>query len=122
MTIEKAKDYEKMVDEGQLPAIFDESIKILVDGGIDPRDAKVIIAKCQEKFRLKIIPEMIEKALIAEIHSRLDENNFSIEDIESMASKISFEIQRQFVSDQKNEEKTVYKGPGGIELKESSYN
>lgn len=122
MPIEKVKDYEKMVDEGRLPAIFDKSIKILVDGGIDHQDAKEIIAKCREKFRLNTMPAMIEKALKTEIQKRLDENNFSVEDIQDMASKISSEIQSQFVGDPTREEKTIYRGPGGIELKESSNN
>jgi Glu-tRNA(Gln) amidotransferase subunit E-like FAD-binding protein len=107
----------------KLPAIYDKSIKVMTDGGLSLDEAYSMVESAHEKFHQKVEPQIIARAIVQAIRDMpRDGSQLNDEDIQKIASRISFEIQRQFVSDPKKEEKTIYRGPGGIELKENSNN
>lgn len=112
-----------MDHEEKLPAIYDRSIKVMTDGGISLNEAYALIESTHEKFHQEVKPQIIARAIVQTIQDMpRDGSQLNDEDIQKIASRISFEIQKQFVSDPEREEKTIYRGPGGIELKESSNN
>ena len=119
MPIEK----QEMDHEQKLPAIYDRSIKVMTDGGVSLDEAYALIEGAHEKFHQEIEPQIIARAIVQAVQDiPRDGSQLNNEDIQKIASRISLEIQKQFASDPGREEKTIYKGPGGIELKESSNN
>jgi len=112
-----------MNSEGKLPTIYDRSIKVMTDGGVSFDEACSMIEKTHEKFHREVEPQIIARAIVQTIQDMpRDGSQLNDEDIQKIASRISFEIQRQFASDPKKEEKTIFRGSGGIDLKESSNN
>ena len=119
MPIEK----QEIDPEEKLPAIYDRSIKVMTDGGVSFDEACSMIERTHEKFHQEVEPQIIARAIVQTIQNMpRDRLRLNDENVQKIASRISFEIQKQFASDPKREEKTIYRGPGGIELKESSNN
>ena len=109
--------------EEKLPAIYDRSIKVMTDGGVSFDEACSMVESAHEKFHQEVEPQIIARAIVQAVQDMpRDGSQLNNEDIQKIASRISLEIQKQFASDPGREEKTIYKGPGGIELKESSNN
>jgi len=120
MPIEKHKETDQ---EEKLPAIYDRSIRAMTDGGMSSDEAYELIENAHKKFHQEVEPQIIARAIVQVLQNMPRSGaDLDDEDIQRIASKISFEIQRQFVSDPEKEEKTIYRSPGGIELKESSNN
>jgi hypothetical protein len=121
MRIEKP---EESGHEGKLSSIYDKSIKALVDFGISLEDAYDIIHKTNKRFYQKVAPDIILRATEKAVNriSAKENRLLSHAEAQEIFDKMTTEIVKQFRSDPKKKEKTIYKGPGEVELKESSNN
>ena len=109
--------------EGQLPSIYNRSIKILTEGGVNIQQAYEIIERCHDRFHKEAKPKIIEQALFRVLDELCNTPGVKLAGkIDAILAKTQFEIERSFVSSPDAEEKTIYRGPGGVELKESSNN
>lgn len=119
MLIEK----QEIDPDENLPAIYDRSIRILADGGVDLQQAYEIIEKCHNRFHTEVKPKIIEQALFRVLDELCNTPGVRLAGkIDMIMAKTQFEIERSFVSEPDKEERTIYRGPGGVELKESSHN
>jgi len=96
---------------------------ILIDGGVNIQDADEIIRQCHEKFHREIKPKILEEAVQKALEDLCKIPGVKVGDkIDAVIEKTVFEVEKSFVGDPEKEEKTIYRGPGGIELKENSNN
>jgi hypothetical protein len=114
---------EEIDDEKEPSSIYDRSIRILGEGGIDPEEAYKIIDKLHEEFHGRVKANIIEQAA----ERALDESkNLKSDDIlrvfREEVIRARRKINRSLRSGPDKEERIIYRGPGGEEIKESSNN
>lgn len=119
MPIEKQEE----LDQGeQLPSIYDSSIKVLTDGGLDNDSARDLIVKCYERFRKEVTPSMITNAWVEYIRQNpVEGRDLDDDDEEIIFTQLAKNIQDKFSSKPGKGPKIIYKG-GGINITESSNN
>ena len=114
---------EEINGEKELSSIYDRTIKILGEGGIDPEEAYRIIEKLHEEFHGRVKSDIIEQAAERAVN---ESKNLKKEDILKVlgnaAARVRREINRSLKSEPDKEERIIYRGPGGVEIKESSNN
>ncbi|HBB37482.1 MAG: hypothetical protein UX02_C0001G0383 [Candidatus Moranbacteria bacterium GW2011_GWC1_45_18] len=119
MPIEKQ---EKLDQEEKLPAIYDKSIKVLTDGGLDNDSARELIVGCYEKFQKQVTPGMIISAWLEYIQQNpVEGKDLDDEDDNLIIAQLAKIIQEKFSSKAGKAPKIIYKG-GGINITESSNN
>jgi hypothetical protein len=97
---------------------------ILIDGGIDKQKADFVIRTCHEKFHDEIKPQMMEE-MARRVLQELHETPFSgtLQEVLNTTNAIVEEEMRKLTeAGEEKEEKTIYRGIGGVELKENSNN
>jgi hypothetical protein len=119
MTLEKNQD---ILPIPEMTEAYARAKSILVDGGIDIQKADELVRICHDKFQDTIKPKIVEemaKRILRELQGAPGIKNLQ-ELVDRMNEKMSMEIKNftEIEKDRKNE--TIYRGPGGIEMKENS--
>jgi hypothetical protein len=120
MTIEKLGGFDQ---EGKLPSIYDSSLKVLTDGGLENDEARELILMCVERFQSEGITNLLNQAFIEYLNQNpVKDRRLDDDDIELIYEKLAEIIQGKLRGEPGKEPKLIYTSPGGIKITESSKN